>query len=432
MQACFDTLPQERIVRLVNRLLLGAEEVDGGAGDGAPDYVVSSTAVVHPPAAAPGGPPKPRVRLRAGARRLGDASAATAPATRRGARGAVVVAPLRSARHGAAALARTLRQHVGGNVVRLAGRLCVQRRGIAQGGVASGLLAALAYGEGLEAPGAPLGELCARRDVCVIRGVDDFLVVSAERESVESCLRTMAPGVPEVGVSANRENMAVNLDVEVEGQPVRKIEGGRFPFCGMLVDTRTLDVLKSSDALDPRGVGDGLTVETAARPGHAFRSRMVNALRLQMAPALLDPRLLSTAAVLENVHHATRCAALRVREYARALPRGRGGAPARALAVRTLAAPLRVAGGRAAAASRRAAGDPLGAGGGRPAEGPARAMVRWTACAALAAGLAGGGGGAEMGAALAWVVTARDREWRACTRGQRRVLGAMVGRARSL
>jgi hypothetical protein len=177
-------------------------------------------------------------------------------------------------------------------VVRVAGRLCVQRRGIAQGGVASGLLAALAYGDGLEAPGAPLGELCARRAVCVIRGVDDFLVVSAERESVEAFLRTMLEGVPDVGVSAKRQKMAVNFDVELDGQPVRKVDGGRFPFCGMAVDTRTLEVLKSSEALDRRrGVADGLTVEAGARPGNAFRSRAANALHLQMQPVLLDPRL---------------------------------------------------------------------------------------------------------------------------------------------
>jgi ABC-type ATPase involved in cell division len=72
-----------------------------------------------------------------------------------------------------------------------------------------------------------------------------------------------------------------------------------------------------------------------------------------MQPTLLDPRLLSTPAVLENVHHAMRCAGLRVGEYAR-----------------------------------------------------------------------------EMAAALAWLVAARDKEWRACTRGERRVLGAVVRRVR--
>jgi hypothetical protein len=68
-----------------------------------------------------------------------------------------------------------------------------------------------------------------------------------------------------------------------------------------------------------------------------------------MQPALLDPRLLLTSAVLENVHHLMRCAGLRVGEYARALRRGGGRAPMRALVVQTLAALLRVADGRAAA-----------------------------------------------------------------------------------
>jgi telomerase reverse transcriptase len=94
--------------------------------------------------------------------------------------------------------------------------------------------------------------------------------VGSEREPVEAFLRTMLNSVPDVGVSVKRQKMVVNFDVEMDGQSVCKIEGGRFPFCGMVVDTRTLEVLKSSEALDCRGVADGLTVEAGARPGYAF------------------------------------------------------------------------------------------------------------------------------------------------------------------
>lgn len=427
VQACFDTLPQDQVVRLVDRLLLGAEDGDDDAAPtgGVPDYAISSTAVVHPPAApGAGGPPRPRVRLRASARPLGE-GAASAVGGGGGARGGgVVVAPLRTARYGAAGLARTLRQHVQGNVVRLAGRLCAQRRGIAQGGVASGLLATLAYGHGLEAAGAPLGELCRRRDVCVVRVVDDFLVVGVERAPVEGFLRTIVKGVPALGISVKKEKMAANFPVAVDGAQVHRAEdgAGRFPFCGVHVDTRSLEVLKSSRDVDERGVADGLTVEMGARPGFAFQQKMVNALRLQLSPSLLDHALLSPRAVLENLHHAMRCAGLRFAEYVRAMGRA-GGAPRRSLLVRTLAALLRVAEARAA---RKAAVAAAAA-----AAGPRRAMARWTACAALAAELAGGGRGPEVGAARAWLAAARDREWRACTMGQRRVLGEVAKRARS-
>jgi hypothetical protein len=65
-----------------------------------------------------------------------------------------------------------------------------------------------------------------------------------------------------------------------------------------------------------------------------------------------------------------------------------------------------------------------------------------TASAALAAELAphagggggGGGGGSSsvtLGAAHAWLAAERDREWQACARAERRVLGGVVRRARA-
>lgn len=60
------------------------------------------------------------------------------------------------------------------------------------------------------------------------------------------CFRTLVKGVPEYGCMANLEKTVVNFPVEDDilggATPLQLPAHCLFPWCGLLLDTRTLEV----------------------------------------------------------------------------------------------------------------------------------------------------------------------------------------------
>lgn len=142
-------------------------------------------------------------------------------------------------------LMQLLREHVERNLVKIGKRFYRQKTGIPQGSILSSILCNFFYAE-LERD--VLGFVLGPESL-LLRLLDDFCLITTERKHAEGFVRTMHRGQADYGVSVRRDKSLVNFEVETEdGKPVpRCVSDSKFPYCGVLVDTRTLEVTKDTE-----------------------------------------------------------------------------------------------------------------------------------------------------------------------------------------
>ena len=322
VSACFDTVPQAKLLDVVAALL--ASE----------NYQVEQHAMVK---ARGGAGVPPRVRFfakgcaaagRAQAAAGGAAGGAAAPA----AADRVFVGPLARQSVRRQQVLESLASHVRQNLVRLGKKYYVQRRGIPQGSVVSSLLVNVFYGRleaevlGWEREPAASSSAAAdgKPDYLLMRLIDDFLLVTTSRARAEAFLRVLHRGVPEYGVAVKPEKSLANFAVTIDGRPVPRCDAATFPYCGLAIDVRSLEIRKESGPAVASGAGstaaDALTVEFSSAPGRSFQRRALNAFKIRMHAMFVDSAFNSLEVVAANLFAGFREAALRMLSYVRCLP----------------------------------------------------------------------------------------------------------------
>jgi len=142
-------------------------------------------------------------------------------------------------------LMQLLREHVERNLVKVGKKFYRQKSGIPQGSVLSTILCNFFYAE-LERDvlGFTLGNDCL-----LLRLLDDFCLITTNRQHAEQFVRTMHRGHAEYGVTVKVAKSLANFDVyTADGIRIpRCVSGVRFPYCGVRIDMHTLEVSKSSE-----------------------------------------------------------------------------------------------------------------------------------------------------------------------------------------
>lgn len=148
------------------------------------------------------------------------------------------------------ALLDLLTEHVQQNIVKVGKKYYRQKRGIPQGSILSSFLCNYFYAD-LEMR--HLGFLDSP-DCLLLRLVDDFLLITLDRSKAVRFVETMHRGMPEYGVEVNQKKTLVNFDMKVAGRFIARIPaGGGFPYCGTMIDDRSLDI--SRDRQRDKGTG---------------------------------------------------------------------------------------------------------------------------------------------------------------------------------
>ena len=210
-----------------------------------------------------------------------------------------------------------LEEHIEHNLIRVGNRFYRQKEGIPQGSVVSSLLCSYMYAE-LERE--VLGFLGDRQSV-LLRLIDDFLVVSTKREVAERFMRVMHDGIPDFGVRVKAEKSRANFDIVIEGKRIARMpQASEFPYCGNAINTITLDLSKDHERRRKGSLVDSVTVEYSRLPGQTFYRKTLNALKLQMHAMLLATNYNSVQTVLSNLYHSFLEVALKSYYYIRSLP----------------------------------------------------------------------------------------------------------------
>ncbi|KAG8512384.1 Telomerase reverse transcriptase [Galemys pyrenaicus] len=192
---------------------------------------------------------------------------------------------------------RFLRSHV----LRIGHKSYVQRQGVPQGSVLSTLLCSLCYGDMEDKlfPG-------LQQDGLLLRLVDDFLLVTPHLARAKTFLRTLVRGVPEYGCVANLQKTVVNFPVgdgELGGvAPLQLPAHCLFPWCGLLLDTRTLEVHCDYGSYTQTSIRASLSFCQGSRPGWNLRRKLLAVLALKCHSLFLDLQMNSEQTVCASVY----------------------------------------------------------------------------------------------------------------------------------
>uniref|UniRef100_A0A8C6E1Y2 Telomerase reverse transcriptase n=1 Tax=Moschus moschiferus TaxID=68415 RepID=A0A8C6E1Y2_MOSMO len=187
------------------------------------------------------------------------------------------------------------------HVIRIGGRSYIQCQGIPQGSILSTLLCSFCYGdmENKLFPG-------VQQDGVLLRLVDDFLLVTPHLMRARDFLRTLVHGVPEYGCQVNLRKTVVNFPVEPAAlggaAPLQLPAHCLFPWCGLLLDTRTLEVHGDHSSYARTSIKASLTFTQGFKPGRNLRRKLLAVLQLKCHGLFLDLQVNSLQTVFTNVY----------------------------------------------------------------------------------------------------------------------------------
>ena len=132
-----------------------------------------------------------------------------------------------------------LAEHVENNVIKIGKKFYRQEAGIPQGSVLSNLLCNFVYAR-LETE---YLDFLRRDESILLRLVDDFLLISTNEGHAKKFLHIMHAGIEDFGVQVNPTKSIVNFEAFFDSTqiPIAKEE---FPYCGNLINTKTLEITK--------------------------------------------------------------------------------------------------------------------------------------------------------------------------------------------
>jgi len=134
-----------------------------------------------------------------------------------------------------------LEDHIERNIIKIGKKFFRQKAGIPQGSVLSSLLCNYFYAE-LERE--CLGFL-QEGESLLLRLIDDFLLITTNQGHAQQFLQIMHNGVERYGVEVNPAKSLANFETSINGIQVPQLHGRTaFPYCGNMIDTRTLEVTK--------------------------------------------------------------------------------------------------------------------------------------------------------------------------------------------
>ena len=145
-----------------------------------------------------------------------------------------------------------LQEHIERNVVKIGKKFFRQKAGIPQGSVLSSLLCNYFYAD-LEKD--VLGFLLNEDGSILLRLIDDFLLITTNKQVAKTFLQIMHDGVEAYGIRVNPDKSLVNFEVAINGVKVARLaEGSSFPYCGTSIDTTTLEITKDRSRRTDAGI----------------------------------------------------------------------------------------------------------------------------------------------------------------------------------
>ncbi|KAM3596100.1 uncharacterized protein V6R79_008168 [Siganus canaliculatus] len=208
------------------------------------------------------------------------------------------------------------------SIVQFGKKTYCQCRGIPQGSVVSSLLCCLCYGHMENA----LFRNHSEKRGCLMRLVDDFLLITPDLHKAENFLKVLLAGVPQYGLVANPQKVVVNFQGSGSGAfcPGIRVLPPHclFPWCGLLLDTHSLDVHKDYSSYAGLSLRYSLTLGSVHSAGQQMKRKLMAILRLKCHALFLDLKSNSLEAMYQNLYKLLLLHARRFHVCTQSLPFG--------------------------------------------------------------------------------------------------------------
>ncbi|XP_051811535.1 telomerase reverse transcriptase [Acanthochromis polyacanthus] len=212
-------------------------------------------------------------------------------------------------------------QMLTGSVVKYGKKTYRQCRGIPQGSVVSSLLCCLCYGH---------MENVLFKDTqkkgCLMRLIDDFLLITPDLNEAQTFLKVLMAGVPQYGLVVNPQKVVVNFEASesLGSCPDIRVLPPHcpFPWCGLLLDTHSLDVYKDYSSYAGVSLRYSLTLGSFHSAGQQMRRKLMGVLRLKCHALFLDLKINSVQTIYKNIYKLVLLHACRFHVCAQSLPFG--------------------------------------------------------------------------------------------------------------
>ena len=150
-------------------------------------------------------------------------------------------------------LMRMLLEHIRLNKVKIGKKYYRQKQGIPQGSIVSSILCNFFYGDyeknclGFLNDGSCL----------LMRLIDDFLLITPNRRIAVQFLQAMHNGNEQYGIAVRPEKTLTNFRCQINGYEVASTgDKSEFPYCGTIINTTSLEVMKDRDRTKESGKSD--------------------------------------------------------------------------------------------------------------------------------------------------------------------------------
>ncbi|XP_053373779.1 uncharacterized protein LOC123531834 isoform X2 [Mercenaria mercenaria] len=166
-------------------------------------------------------------------------------------------------------LLKLLKSHLFNNLIKVGNHYCLQTSGISQGSVISTLLCSFYYAD-MERS---LFKFTAGE--FLMRIVDDYLYVTPSQEQAVTFLNTMIRGVPEYHCCTNKEKILTSFMFEHNDGILPMVSIDWFPWCGIFINTRTLEISMDFTKYSGSSIKDTMTVELSKTPGKSLKDKLL-------------------------------------------------------------------------------------------------------------------------------------------------------------
>ncbi|THW62778.1 hypothetical protein D6D20_04102 [Aureobasidium pullulans] len=327
VQSCFDSIPQKPLLKLLNDLI------------SAEGYTITRYAQAKALGECDQSEDRPKIVPKAswkwkGKARVTDQKELFSEHAQKEAEASLgtVFVDLEGKTHRSrAGILALLREHIERNIVQIGKKFYRQTTGIPQGSIVSSLLCNFFYAE-LESK---VLAFLQDDESLLLRLIDDFLLISTNRDTATRFVQVMHRGLPEYGLRVKEDKSKVNFDVQVDGRDVSRLPAAtNFPYCGNAINTINLNITRDEIRRQQNNTAAALTVDFSRSPGQNFYRKTFNMLKLHMHTMHLCTRHNNVETVIANVSRMFADTAERCFNYIRCLSQTKK--PSTALIIKTI------------------------------------------------------------------------------------------------
>ena len=248
VQSCFDTIPQNRVLQLIDQLASENEYRFVGHTE-----LNSSESTDHQSPFSCQQKPARKFKFVSRARASDDSTSFEEALNKSLAikkKGTIFVDSVSRAVRDTTNLIDLLREHVERNVVKIGKKFFRQKRGIPQGSVVSSILCNFFY--------ADFERECLHfldEDSILLRLIDDFLLITTNKQHAKMFMQTMHDGNDSYGIQVNADKSMTNFGLVVNDAKVPCLKGSMvFPYCGGAINVKTLEMTRDRSRRQDAGM----------------------------------------------------------------------------------------------------------------------------------------------------------------------------------